>query len=71
MDAHRPSSNFKPRPPVGPPTRFVPYDGEQPPFDPNEIPWHPDPNSVWRRVVGANVNAAPFLEPQEETQTHG
>jgi hypothetical protein len=57
MDAHRPQSNFRPRPPTGPPVRFVPYDGEQPPDDPDEIPWHRDPNDgAWRRVVGGDVN---------------
>jgi hypothetical protein len=62
MDAHRPVSTFKPRPPQGPPVRFVPYGGDQPPDDPDEIPWHRDPsdpdnpNGAWRRVVGADVN---------------
>jgi hypothetical protein len=55
MDAHRPVSTFKPRFPASPPSRFVPYDGEQPPNDPNEIPWH-QRNGVWTRRVGSNVN---------------
>jgi hypothetical protein len=62
MDAHRPTSNFKPRPPTGPPVRFVPYDGEQPPDDPDEIPWH-QLNGAWRRVVGADVNPGATPHP--------
>jgi hypothetical protein len=55
MDAHRPVSNFKPRWPTSPPSNFVPYGGDQPPNDPNEIPWH-QRDGAWCRTVGALCN---------------
>jgi hypothetical protein len=55
MEPHRPQSNFKPRFPTQAPCRFVPYEGGQPPDDPDEIPWH-QRDGVWMRIVGDGVN---------------